>query len=85
MQSKNKKSMTKSEREHVGRVKALPCSVCDAPPVSEAHEPVQGAWWIAIALCRSCHSNLRGPMWLIKKLDEWGALNITIRRLMTGT
>ena len=28
---------TAAEREHLGRVKLLPCSVCDAPGPSEAH------------------------------------------------
>ena len=38
MHSKNKAPMTREERDHVARVKALPCAVCDIPPVSEAHE-----------------------------------------------
>lgn len=91
MQSKNKPAMTAAEREHVQRVKLLPCSLCDcgggeAAP-SEAHEIEQGAWWLAIALCASCH---RGPllglhgqrrMWAIKKMTELQALAITIQRL----
>ena len=32
------------EREHLARVKALPCSVCDAPGPSEAHH-VKQQWW----------------------------------------
>lgn len=92
MQSRNKPSMTADEREYVRLVKLLPCSVCDcgggegAP--SEAHEVVQGCWWLAIALCASCHRGallgLHGQrrMWAIKKLDELGALAITIRRLV---
>lgn len=93
MQSKNKAPMKADERRHVARVKALPCSLCDKPSTdeepSEAHEIQQGLWWLAISLCASCH---RGPklglhgekrMWAIKKLDELGALAITIKRLMT--
>ena len=30
------------ERAHLGRVKELPCSVCDAPGPSEAHHTKQG-------------------------------------------
>jgi hypothetical protein len=87
MHSKNKARRTAAEQAHVDRVKALPCSVCDAPGPSEAHEPVQGLWWISIALCTDCHrgaiNGLHGQkvMWRIHKLDEWGALNITSRRL----
>lgn len=87
MKSKNKPAMTKAERAHVGAVKELPCSVCDAPGPSEAHEPVQGLWFISIALCPDCHrgsvNGLHGQkvMWRIHKLDEWGALAKTIARL----
>lgn len=88
MWSKNKSRMTAAERDHVSRVKELPCSVCDAPGPSEAHEPTQGLWYISIALCADCHrgsvNGLHGKrvMWRIHKMDEWDALNITIRRLM---
>ena len=44
MWSKNKARMTSEEREYVGLVKMLPCSVCDAAGPCEAHEIKQGAW-----------------------------------------
>lgn len=75
------------EREHLGRVKALPCSVCAAPGPSEAHHMKQGLQYTAIALCESCH---RGPLlgwhgqrraWAVRKVDELDALNETIRNL----
>jgi hypothetical protein len=80
-------SLTNREREHLARVKALPCSVCDMPGPSEAHHVKQGQQYTAIALCPDCH---RGPLgwhqnktlWRIRKLDEFGALNITLDRLM---
>ena len=94
MQSKNKPKMTAAESVHVGRVKLLECSVCDAGgghgAPSEAHEIEQGLWWLSIALCASCH---RGPilglhghkrMWAIKKMTELSALNTTLRRLFNG-
>lgn len=90
MHSKNKARMTTAEHEHVSRVKELPCSVCDIAGPSEAHEPVQGLWWISIALCADCHrgsvNGLHGQkvMWRIHKMDEWAALNVTIRRLGTA-
>lgn len=86
MWSINKRKPTPTEAEHILRVKALPCSVCDAPGPSEAHEIRQGQWFSAVALCTSCH---RGPMlglhgqrrmWALRKMDEIDALAITIRR-----
>ena len=76
------------ERLHLARVKELPCSVCDASGPSEAHHYKQGLQYTCIALCPECH---RGPVlgwhgqkrgWLIRKMDELTALNITIERLM---
>lgn len=75
------------ERAHLARVKALPCSVCQAPPPSEAHHIKQGLQFTAVALCESCH---RGPVmgwhgqkraWAVSKMDELDALNETIRGL----
>ena len=78
-----------AERRHLARVKALPCSLCDAPGVSEAHHIEQGLQFVCVALCVDCH---RGPIlgwhgqkraWAVRKMDELAALNITIQRLMT--
>ena len=78
------------EREHLGRVKELACSVCDTPGPSEAHHMKQSAAFTCIALCESCH---RGALmgwhgqrrsWAIHKMDEADALNVTIQRLMEG-
>ncbi len=87
MQSENKPAMTVSERRHVARVKSLPCSVCDVPGQSEAHEIKQGSWFLSVALCPQCHRDPRlglhgqKAMWKIKKMDELDALAVTIRRL----
>ena len=86
MQSKNKKTMTASERRHVALVKELPCAVCDKAGPSEAHEIKQGHYFTSIALSVDCH---RGPngihgdkaLWKIYKMDELDALNETLRRL----
>lgn len=77
MRTKNAKAITNKERAHLGRVKELPCSVCDAPAPSEAHHVKQGQQYTAVALCVDCH---RGA-WHIKKMDELLALNVTIMRL----
>lgn len=80
--------LNKSERLHLARVKELPCSVCDAPPPSDAHHIEQGQQYTAVALCRCCHMDgflgLHGQrrMWAIRKMTELSALNVTIERLM---
>jgi hypothetical protein len=80
--------LNQKERLHLGRVKELPCSVCNASGPSEAHHFKQGLQYTCIALCVDCH---RGPvlglhgqkrMWAINKMDEIDALNITIMRLL---
>jgi hypothetical protein len=80
--------LTAKQREHVGRVKELPCSVCDAPPPSDAHHIKQHRQYTVVALCKECHQgSLMGwhgqkRMWAIKKMDELDALNVTIERLL---
>lgn len=87
MRTKNAPSMTAAERAHVGRVKALPCSVCDAPPPSEAHHIRQGLHFTVVAVCTDCHrgsfNGLHGQrrMWAVKKMDEIDALGVTVQRL----
>lgn len=81
-------SYTKAEREHVGRVKELPCSVCDEPGPSDGHHIEQGQHYTVVALCKDCHQGAdmgwhgRKTMWKIRKLDQLGALNVTLGRLM---
>ena len=79
------------ERLYLALVKSLPCSVCDAAGPSEAHHIEQGLQYTCVALCVDCH---RGPilglhgqrrMWIIKKMNEWAALNVTIQRIREST
>ncbi|MDR2328982.1 MAG: hypothetical protein LBE58_05250 [Comamonas sp.] len=78
------------ERDHLARVKELPCSVCDEPGPSDAHHVKQGSQYTTVALCKDCHQGSRNgwhgqrAMWRIKKMDEVDALNVTVRRLMDG-
>lgn len=81
--------LNKREREWLGRVKELPCSVCDASGPSDAHHIKQGSTYTCIALCKDCH---QGPimgwhgqkrMWAIQKMDELDALKVTIERLLS--
>ena len=88
MHSKNKPAMKPDEREHVDRVKAMSCAVCDAHGISEAHEIEQGEWFLSIPLCADCHrGSLNGihgqkVMWRVMKKTELSCLNETIRELV---
>lgn len=88
MQSKNKKAPTSAERRHITLVKQLPCSVCDTPGPSDAHEIKQGQWFTSVALCKDCHQGAfngwhgQRRLWSIKKMDELDALAVTVERLV---
>lgn len=87
MRTKNAARITPAESTHMALVKSLPCSVCDEPGPSEAHHIRQGDHMTTVAVCSDCHrGSLNGwhgqkTMWRIAKLDELGALNITLSRL----
>lgn len=76
------------QRAHLGRVKELQCSVCDAPGPSEAHHVKQGLQYTAVALCTECHRGSgmgwhgQKRAWRIRKMDELDALDVTVRRLL---
>jgi hypothetical protein len=79
--------LNNKERAYLSRVKELPCSVCDASPPSEAHHYKQGLQYTCIALCEDCHrgsfAGIHGQKraWILRKMTELEALNITIERL----
>ena len=79
---------TKREREHLARVKSLPCSVCNAPPPSSAHHIKQDQPYLCVALCHSCHQDGHNgwhgqrAIWRVMKMDELDALAITLMRLL---
>ena len=81
-------SLTKAEREHIGRVKELPCSVCNHPGPSDAHHIEQDLQWCVVALCKSCHQgSIMGwhgqkSAWRIAKMNELDALNVTLKNLL---
>lgn len=87
MHSKNKKPMTKAEREHVTRIKSMPCGVCNEPGPSEAHEIDQGYWFLSIPLCPDCHrGNFNGihgqaRIWQAAKKTAMSVLNETLGKL----
>lgn len=89
MRTKNAKAISSAESAHIGRVKQLPCSVCDEAGPCDAHHIKQGQHFTVIALCKSCHQGslmgLHGQrrMWVLKKMDEVDALAVTVRRLLS--
>lgn len=91
MQSKNKPVPTKAEREHIQRVQAMPCGVCEAPGPSEVHEIEQGLWFASIPLCPDCHRGsllgLHGQRraWKVRKITELVVLANTIEQLVRET
>ena len=89
MKSPNKPAQTAAERRHAARIAEMHCAVCDAAGPSEVHEIRQGEWFLSLPLCPACHRGQGGwhgtrALWNVRKLDQLGALAITIRRLMTA-
>lgn len=78
---------TVRERAYLARVKQLPCSVCDKPGPSHAHHIKQSTAYLCVALCDDCHTGsfngIHGQrrIWSVKKMGEYDALAVTIRRL----
>jgi hypothetical protein len=76
------------EREHLGRIKEMPCGVCDAPGPSDAHHIEQHKQYLCIPLCKDCHQNnfngIHGQarIWKVLKKTELSVLNETIYKLM---
>lgn len=81
-------ALTKKEREHLGVIKAMPCSVCGAEGPSEAHHVEQHKQYTCIPLCESCHrSSFNGihgqaRIWKVMKKTEMSCLNETVKRLV---
>lgn len=76
--------LTPKQREHIGRVKMLPCSVCGKHGPSDGHHIKQKLQFCVVALCRDCHNSLHGTkaLWRVYKMDELDALNNTIENLV---
>ena len=89
MRTKNAAQITPAERRHLERIKSMPCGVCGAAGLSEAHHQRQGDHWTVLPLCHDCHqgwtNGLHGhrSIWKVRKLDELAVMSETIRRLMT--
>lgn len=68
----------KAALEHMGKVKALPCVVCGAPPPSDAHHVIHGRFsarkasdFDVIPLCKKCHQD--GPEAIHNGKASWAA------------
>lgn len=89
MRSKNAKSLTRAESEHIARVKAQDCSLCGAAGPCDAHHIEQGLHFCTVALCKDCHQGSvmgwhgQKAAWRIRKMDELDALNVTVKGLVT--
>lgn len=81
--------LTAKEREHLARIKAMPCAVCGQPGLSEAHHIEQHKQYLCIPLCESCHrSNFNGVhgqarIWKVLKKTEQSCLNETLAKLFS--
>ena len=81
-------NLSKEERAHLGKVKELPCSVCDAPAPSDAHHFKQDLQYVVIALCKDCHQGAfngwhgQRNMWRVMKMEQIDALELTIKRVI---
>ena len=84
-------SLTKKEREWIGRIKEQPCSVCGQDGPSDAHHIKQGRHYTVVALCKSCHQGSKmgwhgeKVAWRLAKMDELDALNETIKNIFTSS
>lgn len=82
--------LTAKDRKHLAAVKELPCGVCGAAGLSDAHHIEQGLQYICIPLCKDCHqgsfNGIHGQkrIWSVTKKTELTVLNDTIRKLMEG-
>lgn len=80
--------LTAKQREHIGNIKLMNCSVCDAPGISDAHHIEQSLQYCVIPLCKDCHqgsfNGLHGQKraWILRKMTELDALNKTIQNLV---
>ena len=86
MQSKNKPRPTAAEARRIEQIKGMDCVVCDVSGPCDAHEPEQGMWFIAIPLCKPCHTGPDGwhgtrLRWKLRKMNELKAINKTMELL----
>ena len=85
------KNLTNSDREHLHKIKSMPCGVCGAAGPSDAHHIEQGMHYLCIPLCKDCHQGAhngihgRKAIWQVLKKTELNVLNQTIKNLTLPT
>lgn len=81
------KNLTGKDREHLAKIKSMPCGVCGAHGPSDAHHIKQGLHYLCIPLCKDCHQGShngihgRRSIWNVMKKTEESVLNDTVRHL----
>lgn len=85
MRTKNARAMDAIESAYVADVKRCPCSVCGAPPPSEAHHPEQGLHLIGIAACKDCHGGPGYPHGWHGDKSRWRAHKMTPPKAINKT
>lgn len=85
--------MNKSVKQHIERIKSMPCCLCGAAAPSDAHHILQGRIkgrrahdFCTIPLCVTCHRSQVGvhgdqSMLKVMKQNELNLLGETIERL----
>lgn len=85
------KNLTDSDRNHLHKIKSMPCGVCGAAGPSDAHHIEQGMHYLCIPLCKDCHQGAhngihgRKSIWQVLKKTELNVLNQTIKNLTLPT
>lgn len=85
------KNLTNSDRNHLHKIKSMPCGVCSAAGPSDAHHIEQGMHYLCIPLCKDCHQGAhngihgRKSIWQVLKKTELNVLNQTIKNLTLTT
>lgn len=85
--------MKTTNRNHLQRIKELPCGLCGASGPSDAHHIREGQGmgqrasdYLAIPLCKECHQGPCGlhgnrALWKVYKREELDVLAETIAKL----
>lgn len=84
-------------KDHIGRIKQMPCALCGASGPSDAHHIREGMGmaqrnsdWLAIPLCKDCHqgphNGIHGKrmLWNVMKKTELDLLAETFKSMLCG-
>jgi hypothetical protein len=78
--------LNNKEKQHILKVKNMPCGVCGEGTVSDAHHILDCgrriSHYMVIPLCKECHRTVpNGPSWKMFKVTELDVLAKVIERL----